>query len=177
MRRWQVRQTCNMVEPPAYSRSGQTWAEVCRACLPPFPDCSHSPPCRTHDSAPVLSYHKIDSQINYTGEESLPPPPPPQVWELPLREGHTWVRQSSAPFQGSHRSPGRRICQNWKKRQFQFTKITTTVLFCFLTLDTTNQCAIAPVIVGVWWPDKISFWQTLDKLKCNHFFKKKINLF
>ena len=131
MRRWQVRQTCNMVEPPAYSRSGQTWAEVCRACLPPFPDCSHSPPCRTHDSAPVLSYHKIDSQINYTGEESLPPPPPPQVWELPLREGQTWVQQSSAPFQGSHRSPGGRICQNWKKRQFQFTNITTTVLFVF----------------------------------------------
>ena len=66
MRRWQVRQTCNMVEPPAYSRSGQTWAEACQACLPPSPDCSHSPPCRTHDSAPVLSYHKMDSQINYT---------------------------------------------------------------------------------------------------------------
>ena len=55
--------TCNMVEQQVCSRSGQTWVEACQACQPClllFPqDCSHSPPCKTHDSGPVLDVTKL----------------------------------------------------------------------------------------------------------------------
>ena len=49
-----ARLTCSKVGQRACSRSGQTWEEACPASFLPLfsPPCSHSPPCKTHDSVP-----------------------------------------------------------------------------------------------------------------------------
>ena len=167
MRRWQVRQTCNMVEPPAYSRSGQTWAEACQACLPPSPDCSHSPPCRTHDSAPVLSYHKMDSQINYTKRKMSTSSPASSSLRVAVAR-----RSNLGP--AILCSLSRFSSFSWRKNMPKLEKKTIPIYqnnnhctLCFLILDTTNQCAIAPVIVGVWWPDKISLFFGKHRISWN----------
>ena len=55
-----ARLTCSKVGQRACSRSGQTWEEACPASFLPLfsPPCSHSPPCKTHDSVPVLGVTK-----------------------------------------------------------------------------------------------------------------------